>query len=177
MILAFENECIPANLNLKQIKSSIAKYCPPLKPITQNYKYKPGIHIELKIYEIINRFINNRLFKRINQIFPLLGLVSINNFGIGGANGNVLLKPNHKLSDENSLKIAEQIPRIVNICGRTEEAINFIFDFIEKNPQKISRDFLALFGETMKIKLYIKSMSFPFRGILYNNVKFEENLY
>ena len=35
-IISFENKCIPANLNLKTIKPSIAKFCPPLEPVTHN---------------------------------------------------------------------------------------------------------------------------------------------
>ena len=92
-------------------------------------------------------------------------MAAVNNFGIGGVNGHILLEPNYKLSDENSLKIAETIPRIVNICGRTEQSINFMFDFIENNPQKITKDFLALLGQTMKVKPTIKAFDFPFRGI------------
>ena len=44
VLLAYENECIPANLHLKQIKSTIADMCPPLTPITENFKYTPGLY-------------------------------------------------------------------------------------------------------------------------------------
>jgi 3-oxoacyl-(acyl-carrier-protein) synthase len=43
VLIAFENECIPANLHLKKIKSSIRDYCPPLQPINENMPYIPGM--------------------------------------------------------------------------------------------------------------------------------------
>jgi hypothetical protein len=75
-----------------------------------------------------------------------------------------LLEPNYKESDENSLKIADKIPRLINICARNEESLKQLFDFIEKNPNKITRDFLALITDTMKIKPLLNSEGFPFRG-------------
>ncbi len=75
-----------------------------------------------------------------------------------------MLAPNYKESDENSLKIIDKIPRLINICARDEESLNQLFDFIEKNPNKITRDFLALITDTMKIKPTINSAGFPNRG-------------
>ncbi len=45
IIIAFEKGCIPANLNLKKLKSSIASMCPPLFPINDNLPYIPGIYL------------------------------------------------------------------------------------------------------------------------------------
>ena len=84
---------------------------------------------------------------------------------MGGVNAHVLLAPNHKTNSEDCLKIADTIPRVVNICCRTEEALNQSFDFIENNPDKITRDFLALLTDTMKIKPSINSSGLPYRGI------------
>src|SRR5699024_10193853 len=56
------------------------------------------------------------------------------------------------------------IPRLVNIIGRTEEAVNHIFEFIEKNPDRVTREFLALIGETVNIEPSIYSSGFPYRG-------------
>ncbi|CAG2102821.1 unnamed protein product, partial [Medioppia subpectinata] len=136
VLLAFENECIPANLHMKTIKSSIRDLCPPLQPITEKMKYTPGI-------------------------------AGVNNFGVGGVNATVLLEPNYKVSDADSLKIADTIPRIVNICCRTEEALNEYFNFIEKNADKISRDFLSLLAETMRVSPRLNSNGFPYRGSMF----------
>jgi hypothetical protein len=75
-----------------------------------------------------------------------------------------LLEPNYKELDEKSLKIADKIPRLINVCARNEESLNQLFDFIEKNPNKITRDFLALITDTMKIKPSLNSTGFPNRG-------------
>ena len=84
---------------------------------------------------------------------------------MGGVNATVLFEPNYKISNSiDNLKIVDTIPRIVNICSRTEEAMNHMFSFIENNPQKISRDFLALLADTMKTKSSLNTAGFPYRG-------------
>jgi hypothetical protein len=94
-----------------------------------------------------------------------IGIVGVNNFGIGGVNGHVLLEPNYKELDKDSNRIVDKIPRLVNVCARNEESLEELFDFIEKNPNKITRDFLALITDTMKIKPLLNSSGFPFRGL------------
>ena len=42
VILCYENEAIPPNINLKEIKHECQEYCPPLYPNTEIIKYKPG---------------------------------------------------------------------------------------------------------------------------------------
>ncbi len=57
-----------------------------------------------------------------------------------------------------------------------------MFDFIEKNPNKITRDFLALITDTMKTTPTLNSSGFPFRGLIIEgkywkwNKKFIRNL-
>ena len=92
-------------------------------------------------------------------------MAAINNFGVGGTNSHILLEPNYKLSSDDNQEIIENFPRIVNICGRTEDAVRHVFKFIENNPQKVTSHFLALLAETMKIEADIKTDGFPFRGI------------
>ena len=92
-------------------------------------------------------------------------MAGINNFGVGGVNVHALVEPNYKLTTDHNLRIAEQIPRIVNVCGRTEEAVKMVFNFIENNPNKVTRDFLALLGETVKFTPNITFGSYPFRGL------------
>ncbi len=85
---------------------------------------------------------------------------------MGGVNAHVLLEPNYKEQNEDNLKIADKMPRLINICGRTQEAVNCYFDFIENNRNKVTRDFLALLCDTMKNKPSINSSGFPYRGRL-----------
>ena len=67
--------------------------------------------------------------------------------------------------------IAEDIPRIVNICCRSEEALSEMFDFIENNPNKVTCHFLALLTDTMKTEHLVNSTGFPIRGNM-NRVTF-----
>ncbi|CAG2115234.1 unnamed protein product [Medioppia subpectinata] len=135
VLIAFENQCIPPNLNLNQLKKELEIYFPPLLAVTKKYPYKPG-------------------------------LAAVNNFGIGGANAHVLFEPNHKLGTSDGLKIAETIPRIVNICGRTEDAVKYVMDFIQNNPKRVTNDFLALLAPVMRFTPDINSAGMPFRGSL-----------
>ncbi|CAG2108072.1 unnamed protein product, partial [Medioppia subpectinata] len=93
-------------------------------------------------------------------------LAAINNFGIGGANAHVLLEPNPKVGTSDGLKIAETIPRIVNICGRTDDAVNYVMDFIQNNPKRVTNEFLALLAQTMKYTPNVNSSGMPYRGSL-----------
>ena len=56
------------------------------------------------------------------------------------------------------------MPRLINFCGRTQDSIDYVFDFIEKNPSKITRDFLALLNEPVKYTQNLLSSGFPYRG-------------
>ncbi|CAG2120323.1 unnamed protein product, partial [Medioppia subpectinata] len=139
--IAYENECIPPNLNMKQLKDECLPYCPPIKPIVEPMPYKPG-------------------------------LAAVSNFGIGGANAHVLLEPNHKLGTSDGLRIAETIPRIVNICGRTEDAVKYVMDFIQNSPKRVTNDFLALLAQTMKYTPNVHSSGMPYRETN-NNFNYE----
>ncbi len=83
---------------------------------------------------------------------------------MGGVNGHALLKQNFKLSEKNSLKIIDKIPRLINICCRNEESVKAMFEFFENNPKKITQDFLALINDVMKVKPSLNSAGFPNRG-------------
>ncbi|CAG2116385.1 unnamed protein product, partial [Medioppia subpectinata] len=144
VLISYENECIPPNINLNEIKDECKQYCPPLLPIVSKHTYKPG-------------------------------MAGINNFGIGGVNAHVIIEPNHKLGTSDGFVIAETIPRIVNICGRTEDAVKYVMDFIQNNPKKVTNDFLALLAHTMKYTPNVNSSGMPFRGSLIIKKVFEEN--
>ncbi|XP_075135067.1 fatty acid synthase [Leptodactylus fuscus] len=84
------------------------------------------------------------------------GIVGINSFGFGGSNVHVILRPNHKRlsSSETSLPL----PRLVQICGRTQEAVEAL---IEKS-RKIASD--ATFVNLMNDVSGIPSSAMPYRG-------------
>ena len=135
-LISFENECIAANLNLKELKQEIAGYCPPLKHVGVNTPFEPKV-------------------------------VGINSFGLGGVNAHAILRanPKKKLAEDFEI-VPANIPRIVNLCGRTEEGLNHLFDFIQNNPNKVTKDFLALLNDSVKLKPQLNSAGFPYRGTL-----------
>jgi len=60
-----------------------------------------------------------------------LGYVAINSFGFGGANSHILLKPNLKQKINNGAP-NDNLPRLIVVSGRTEEAVKIILDNVSK---------------------------------------------
>uniref|UniRef100_A0A6P7GI13 Fatty acid synthase n=1 Tax=Diabrotica virgifera virgifera TaxID=50390 RepID=A0A6P7GI13_DIAVI len=91
------------------------------------------------------------------------GAIGINSFGIGGSNVHVMLKPNPKKSTLLPIQTYQQ--RLVQISGRTEEAVDFLLDEIEQSENEI--EFLGLLDKIHKYNVD----GHPYRGytILGNN--------
>lgn len=54
------------------------------------------------------------------------GIVGINSFGFGGSNVHVILRPNEKKSHASDETL--HLPRIVQVCGRTQEAVELLLE-------------------------------------------------
>ena len=78
-------------------------------------------------------------------------IVGINSFGFGGANVHILLKPCDQPFQHN-YGIVDSIPKLIPLCGRTKESVEFIVEFIQNNPEKITNDFLQLINNIKNIK-------------------------
>ena len=124
VIIAFERQMIPANLHLNQFNPEIEPLVKGLvKPVTQNTPY-PG------------------------------GTAAISSFGFGGSNLHLIIKSNEKKVNEESLNVLPSThPRLVTMCGRTEEAVAHVFQFIRDNPSEATREFLSLINEVSKIDI------------------------
>ena len=145
-IIIFETGIIPANLHFREAKPEIECLHRTIEPV------------------VVNR--------------PFEGeLIGVNSFGVGGVNAHVLLRMNPKAGPEDGegqengdspslWDIASPIPRLVTACGRTEEAVGAIFDFIERHPEKAHADFLALLNDAMKTSNIRGSGNFPHRGYM-----------
>jgi len=63
------------------------------------------------------------------------GYVGINSFGFGGANCHVILKSNPKKKINNGAP-SDDLPRLVTVSGRTEDAVKVILDNVSKTDEE-----------------------------------------
>ncbi|XP_024879545.1 fatty acid synthase-like, partial [Temnothorax curvispinosus] len=59
------------------------------------------------------------------------GYIGVNSFGFGEANSHILLKSNLKQKINNGAP-NDDLPRLVAVSGRTEEAVKIIFDYVSE---------------------------------------------
>ncbi|XP_054157438.1 fatty acid synthase-like [Oppia nitens] len=120
VVLAFENEVIPANLHFNnpnpRIESLISGH---IKPINKNTSFTGD-------------------------------LIGLNNFGFGGSNAHLILRsPKLKASVDNAV-VVDKYPRLVQICGRNEEAVRYFFSRLFEKPKSVTRDTLYLVNKLSK---------------------------
>ncbi|XP_023311097.1 fatty acid synthase-like [Anoplophora glabripennis] len=79
-------------------------------------------------------------------------LMGINNFGIGGANAQVLLRRNPK----KKVQPKDNLPRLACVSGRTEEAVRVLLDEIQTNETDVEYIKLMheVFSRTIQNHLY-----------------------
>ncbi len=65
--------------------------------------------------------------------------MGINNFGLGGVNGHILLNSNPKIKINDGEPI-DNLPRLLVCSGRTEEAVNEILNDVNFDDPILSRD-------------------------------------
>lgn len=73
--------------------------------------------------------------------------IAINSFGFGGANAHALLSRNKKTKIRNGIP-ADDLPRLVNWAGRTEQAVNHMLDELESRP--LDAEYVALLHNIQK---------------------------
>ncbi|EDV90847.1 GH19666 [Drosophila grimshawi] len=90
--------------------------------------------------------------------------IAVNSFGFGGANAHAILKA-HPKSKVNYGIPEDNLPRIVTWAGRTEDAVNEIFNGIEKKP--LDAEFIGLLQNIQEEE--VSGMVFRGYGIFGNN--------
>jgi len=69
------------------------------------------------------------------------GIVAVNSFGVGGANGHCLMKSYTKQKKQIT-KLEEELPRLVAVSARNESAIKYMLHRIDQMPR--DKEFYAL---------------------------------
>lgn len=97
------------------------------------------------------------LVKVVDRPTPVRGgIIGINSFGFGGSNVHVILRPAVKAADETVLP--RMVPRVLQGCGRTEDAVNAV---LQKGKEQAGDDsFLSLLNEVSGVP----TTSMPYRG-------------
>lgn len=103
ILLTFENNKIPPNINFTETRAEVAAFA------------EGRMRVVTEVEELDGPYI------------------SMNSFGLGGANAHALFKGNLKTKANKGLP-KDALPRVVMWSGRTEEAVKSIFDDIVKRP-------------------------------------------
>lgn len=98
----------------------------------ENQKFAPNINLKI-LRSDIPAFAEKRI-KVATEAVELTGnLIAMNSFGLGGANAHSLFRGNTKQKINYGIP-NDDMNRLVLWSGRTEEAVNAIFDDITKRP-------------------------------------------
>ncbi|KAL7030367.1 hypothetical protein ACKWTF_006628 [Chironomus riparius] len=103
IILTFENQKFPPNINLKSPRSDVAAFA------------EGRIKVATEVEDLDSEFI------------------AMNSFGLGGGNAHSLFRGNPKVKSNFGIP-DDELGRMVLWSGRTEAAINAIFDDITQRP-------------------------------------------
>lgn len=123
--------------------SSIAKVLIAL----ENRKFAPNIHLTSPRNDI-EAFAEGRI-KVATEIEPLEGeYIALNSFGLGGSNSHALLRGNTKVKLNFGIP-DDNLGRMVLWSGRTESAINAIFNDITEHP--LDAEYIALLQNTQTV--------------------------
>lgn len=115
LIFSLENQKIPPNINLSELRNDIPAF-------------------------------NEKRIKVVTEVENLEGpYVSLNSFGLGGANCHAIFKGNLKSKVNNGIP-KDNLNRLVCWAGRTEAAVNSIFDDVSSRP--LDAEHIALLQNT-----------------------------
>ncbi|KAL7024413.1 hypothetical protein ACKWTF_013028 [Chironomus riparius] len=112
--------------------------------IFENGKIPPNINFS-KVRQDIPSLVAGRI-RPVTEPEDFDGsLIAVNSFGFGGANSHILVRRNPKEKINQGLP-TDNLPRLLVWSGRTEEAVNAIFDSVTKQP--LDAEYVALLQNT-----------------------------
>lgn len=122
---------VKSNMGHAEASSGVASIAKILLTL-ENNKIPPNINFTETRAEVA-AFAEGRM-RVVTEVEELDGpYISMNSFGLGGANAHALFKGNLKTKANKGLP-KDALPRVVMWSGRTEEAVKSIFDDIVKRP-------------------------------------------
>lgn len=130
---------VKSNMGHAEASSGVASIAKILLTF-ENQKIPPNINFT-KTRTDVPAFEEGRL-RVVTEVEDLDGpLISMNSFGLGGANAHALFEGNMKVKTNNGLP-SDNLSRLVMWSGRTEDAVKSIFDDIVKRP--LDAEYVAL---------------------------------
>ena len=152
--------CIKSNIGHSEGASGLCALIKSLF-VLQEKKIPPNLHLKTLNPEIIG--LMNGKMTPVNTVTPFNGdTIPVNCFGFGGANVHMVIRSHDRPLTMESFKIADVFPRLINVCGRSKEAVDFILSRIQENPLMMTREFLSLLNDYSKQSIY----DFPYRTFM-----------
>ncbi|KAL4648124.1 fatty acid synthase [Arapaima gigas] len=119
--------------------------------------WAPNIHFQNPNPDI-PAFLDGRVHV-VSEPLPVKGgIVGINSFGFGGSNVHVILRPSGAPTPPLASQLLPSIPRLLQACGRTEEAVSTLLQRARENGG--SAGFLSMLNEISGVP----TASMPYRG-------------
>lgn len=137
---------VKSNMGHAEASSGVASIAKILLAL-EKHKIAPNINIT-NMRDDIPAFAEGRI-RVVTEVEDLAGpYISMNSFGLGGANAHALFKGN--LKEKVNFGIPkDNLPRMVLWSGRTEEALHSIFDDITKRP--LDAEYIALLQNSQNV--------------------------
>lgn len=130
---------VKSNMGHAEASSGVASIAKILLAL-ESHKIAPNINVT-EIRSDIEAFAEKRI-RVVTEVEELSGpYISMNSFGLGGANIHALFRGNLKKKINQGIP-SDDLDRLVVWSGRTENSVNVIFDDITKRP--LDTEFIAL---------------------------------
>uniref|UniRef100_H3AY86 Fatty acid synthase n=1 Tax=Latimeria chalumnae TaxID=7897 RepID=H3AY86_LATCH len=120
----------------------------------ENGTWAPNIHYHTPNPDI--PALQDGRIQVVSESLPVTGgIVGINSFGFGGSNVHIILRPNETKARPSE---GDCLPRLVQICGRTPEAVETLIELSKENAK--DTNFLSMLNEISGVPV----SSMPYRG-------------